>query len=226
VRRGALLALAVALAAAAPSASASASARDPAAEARRQAREILSQPRYRGSGVPRPLHGAFAWLGRKLAPVARPFHWLARQVPGGDATVWALLGGLVVLAAALLAGRTAARRGGRRLDHLERALVSTEADPEQLESAADGAERSGDLALALRLRFRAGLLRLAHARVIPVPDSLTSGEVRRLLRLREFDALARAHDEVVYGGRTASADDAARARESWPRVLEAARAQR
>jgi hypothetical protein len=71
------------------------------------------------------------------------------------------------------------------------------------------------------LRFRAGLLRLGRARVVPLRASLTSGEARRILRLAEFDALARAHDEVVYGGRTAVSADLAAARERWPRVLEA-----
>ena len=70
--------------------------------------------------------------------------------------------------------------------------------------------------------IRAGLLRLARARVISLPNSVTSGQVRRQLRLGEFDALARMHDEVVYGGRPASADDVVFARASWPRVIEAA----
>jgi hypothetical protein len=220
----AVVALAVALSAA-PAVGATTS-RDPALVAREQARSILSQPRYRGSSVPRPLHGALVWVGRKLAPLVRPYHWLGRHVPGGDATVWVLLGGIAIVIAASVAHRTASRRGGRRLEQLERARLPSEADPGKLERAADEAERSGDHELALRLRFRAGLLRLASARVIPLRDSLTNGEVRRLLRLREFDALARTHDEVVYGGRTASAGDSGFARESWPRVLEAASLQR
>jgi len=221
VRRLAVAALAAALAAA-PDALADGRAD----AARRQAHAILRQRRYRGSSVPRPLHGLLVWLGEKLAPLAWPVHWLGRHLPGGDATVWVLIAALVVLAAALLAGRTAARRGGRRLEQSERARLPSKADPARLEREADEAERAGDLELALRLRFRAGLLRLARARLIPPRDSLTSGEVRRILRLREFDTLARAHDEVVYGGRVASTDDAVLARETWPRVLESARARR
>jgi hypothetical protein len=194
-----------------------------AAAARRSARAILSERRYRGSGVPRPLHGALVWIGEKLAPLAWPVHWLGRHVPGGDAVVWALLGAIVLLLAALLAGRTASRRGGRRLERQERERLPTQVDPAQLERAADEAERAGDAGRALRLRFRAGLLRLARARAIPPRASLTTGDVRRLLRLADFDALARTHDEVVYGGRVASADDATEARERWPRVLDAAR---
>ena len=94
-------------------------------------------------------------------------------------------------------------------------------DPGQLEREADEAERSGDAARALRLRFRAGLLRLGPGRVVPLRESLTSGEARRLVRLPEFDRLARTHDEVVYGGRAARAADAVEARETWPRVLTA-----
>jgi hypothetical protein len=65
------------------------------------------------------------------------------------------------------------------------------------------------------------LLRLGRAQVVPLRASLTSGEARRIIRLPEFDALARTHDEVVYGGRSAVADDVVLARERWPRVLEA-----
>jgi hypothetical protein len=195
-------------------------ARDPAAVARDQARTILSQPRYRGSSVPRPLHGALVWTGKKLAPVARPFHWLGRHLPGGEATVWVVLAALVILAAVLIAGRAARRRGGRRLEQLESEHLPADAGPAALERAAGDAEQAGDHALALRLRFRAGLLRLARARVIPLPDSVTSGQVRRLLRMGEFDKLARMHDEVVYGGRVASADDSTFARVTWPHVLQ------
>jgi hypothetical protein len=193
---------------------------------REQARAILSAPRYRGSSVPRPLHGALVWIGERLRPLARPFHWLARHVPGGAATVWTILGLLVVSLAAVVAGRIASRRGGSRLERLEVARLSSAVDPGRLEREADEAERTGDLERALRLRYRAGLLRLGRAQVIPLRESLTSGEVRQILRLREFDVLARTHDEVVFGGRTARPDDAQQARTGWPRVLEAAGARR
>jgi len=54
-----------------------------------------------------------------------------------------------------------------------------------------------------------------------IEDALTSGEARRIIRLPEFDGLARTHDEVVYGGRPAEREDAVVARERWPLVLEA-----
>jgi hypothetical protein len=72
----------------------------------------------------------------------------------------------------------------------------------------------------LRLRFRAGLLRLGRARVLPLRESLTTAEARRALRSPPFNALARTHDEVVYGGRVAVAQDARDSREGWRTVLE------
>jgi hypothetical protein len=96
-------------------------------------------------------------------------------------------------------------------------------DPGDLEREADRAERSGDLETALRLRFRAGLLRLGRARVLPERPSLRTFEARRALRNPRFDGLARDFDEVVYGGRSPQPADVETARAEWPRVLEEAR---
>ena len=159
------------------------------------------------------------WLGERFSPVSRAFHWLAQYVPGGASTLWGLLAALVVLGSVAVAGRTARRRGASLLELGEHAHDPAGADPRQLEREADAAEAAGDAAMALRLRFRAGLLRLGRARVVPLRDSLTSGEARRLVRLPEFDLLAGTHDEVVYGGRSARAEDAVDARERWPIVL-------
>jgi hypothetical protein len=187
--------------------------------ASRAARRILKEKRFHGSQLPRPLHGALVWLGARLTPLARPFRWLARQVPGGAWALLGVLGVLVVLASAAVAGRTARRRGANLLARDERARGAAGQDPRQLERDADAAEAAGDADAALRLRFRAGLLRLGRARIVPLRDSLTSGEARRLVRLDDFDLIAGAHDEVVYGGRTARAEDAVDARERWPIVL-------
>jgi hypothetical protein len=198
------------------------SAREQSFPARAEARRILRGRRFHGSPVPRPFHGALAWLGGKLQPVVRLLDWLAAHLPGGHWTLWALLALIVIVLSGLTAGRAARRRGGLAL---ERAVLGTGrsrgVDPRDLERAADEAEARGDPASALRLRFRAGLLRLGRAQVLPLRESLTSGEARRIIRLPEFDGLARTHDEVVYGGRPAEREDAVAARERWPLVLEA-----
>jgi hypothetical protein len=190
--------------------------------ARAEARRILRERRFHRSPVPRPFHGALVWLGGKLQPVARAFDWLAARIPGGSWTLWIVLALLVVAASGVAAGRVAQRRGGLELERgVLRGNPASRLDPRELERAADEAEAAGDAARALRLRFRAGLLRLGRAQVVPLRESLTSGEARRIIRLPEFDSLARTHDEVVYGGRHALREDAVVARERWPRVLEA-----
>lgn len=103
-------------------------------------------------------------------------------------------------------------RGGRE---------AAAADPAALEREAEAAEERGEFSAAVRLRFRAGLVRLARAGVIEERESITTGEVRRALRAREFDELARTFDRVVYGRAPAAAPDAAKAREGWRRLLAA-----
>ena len=95
-------------------------------------------------------------------------------------------------------------------------------DPDDLERAADAAERDGDLARALRLRFRAGLLRLGDRGAIRYRPSVTTGEVRRTLGSRRFDDLAGTFEAVTYGGRPAERPDVDASRREWPSVLEEA----
>jgi hypothetical protein len=93
-------------------------------------------------------------------------------------------------------------------------------DPDALEREADEAERAGDLQRAVRLRFRAGLLRLGDRGAIRYRPSVTTGEVRRTLRSSRFDGLAGTFEEVTYGGREADPPDVDAARREWPHVLE------
>ena len=92
-------------------------------------------------------------------------------------------------------------------------------DPRALDRRADAAEAAGDLEAALRLRFRAGLLRLDARGAIEFRPSISTFEVRRTLHDDDFDALAATFDDVVYGGRPPAPDDLAAARERWPRVV-------
>lgn len=184
-----------------------------------RARHILSERRFTGSSVPRPFKGVLGWLGGKLSFVGRFVHRLGRVVPGGGTTVWIILAALIVGVAAAVATRIAQRREGRLLvleRHERRRQLE---DPAKLEREALDAEERGDFEQALRLRFRAGLLRLGRADRLPLRDSLTGGQAAGLLHLDEFDSLVRDFDEVVYGRRAPGREDVARAREEWTRVL-------
>jgi hypothetical protein len=197
-------------------------ARSPAEQARAEAHRILSERRYHGSHVPRPFHGILHWLGRHLHFVASAWDWLGRHV-GGPHVLWAILGAVCVAFAARVASRLARRRAGRDAWAAGAAARARADDPAALERLADEAERRGDLEIALRLRFRAGLLRLGREEALAWRPSLRTREVRRALRNARFDRLARDFDEVVYGRRPARSEDVVSARSEWPRVLEEAR---
>jgi hypothetical protein len=192
------------------------------AQAREEARHILAERRFHGTSVPRPLHGFFSWLARHLHFIVRAWDGLAGRVGGAD-VLWAILGAIVLLVAATLVARLAQRRTEAEARALGRRGRGRSEDPAELERLADEAERRGDLEIALRLRFRAGLLRLGRARALPLRPSLRNREVRRALRSARFDKLARDFDEVVYGGRAPSPADVTAARSEWPQVVAEAR---
>jgi hypothetical protein len=188
--------------------------------AREQAREILGGRRYKPTDVPRPFQGALEWLGDRLRPIGDFFSRITESLPGKIALA-AVLAGVVAVVALLIARRRAATSAagvgaGRRRS------PDARDDPGGLEREADAAERRGDLDVALRLRFRAGLLRLDRAGAIHFRPSITTGQVARRLRLPDFDDLAITFDAVAYGGRHASTTDLQSARAEWPRVLEQA----
>lgn len=205
------------------SAEASGQPRGGASDARARARELLDDRRYTGTDVPRPFTGALRWLGGRLEPVVAAVGRLLDRIPGGRALGWTLLA-LLVLGVGAAATRIAVRRGAGRSGAGRREGRGLRADdPAVLERAAEAAEREELWEEAVRLRFRAGLLRLDRGEVIAYRPSLTTGEVARALRSPEFDTLGREFDTIAYGGRVAQARDAEAARTGWRAVLEHAK---
>jgi hypothetical protein len=190
----------------------------PAVGARADARDILSQHRFRGSDLPGPFHGLLDRLSRWLHKLDGVFNWLNDLLPGGDAVVWIVLAALVCAIAAFVARRVLSGRV-RASEAAAAAAGAAHEDAHALERRADAAEAAGDLATALRLRFRAGLLRLDERGAIEFRPSISTYEVRRTLRSEDFDSLAATFDDVVYGGRPPAEDDLSSARERWPRVV-------
>jgi hypothetical protein len=188
--------------------------------ARRAAQEITSDRRFHNSPAPRPFRGPAQWLGDRVHGVT---DWIGRRFADVPLLVWAIIGAVAV---ALIVARviavsrqrmvTASRAGDRPADGVEAE------DPDALERDADEAEQAGDLDRALRLRFRAGLLRLGTRGAIAYRPSVTTGEVRRALGSDTFDELARAFENVAYGGQAAAPPDVENARRDWPRVLQEA----
>jgi hypothetical protein len=186
--------------------------------ARGVARDILGRRQFRSSHTPRPLRKPLSWLGDRLTGVT---HWFGRvlsHIPAALLFVFALVA--VALAVAFITTKIRANRGSADLRTRGRDEHGAGAeDPAELERAADAAERAGELDVAVRLRFRAGLLRLGARGAIRYRPSVTTNEVRGVLGSEAFDELARTFDEVAYGGRDAGAPDVDAARREWPRVV-------
>lgn len=198
--------------------------------ARRDAARILSDDRFQPNDVPRPFGGVFDWIGDRLEPlgdvlerIGDAFEAVGDAVPGG---VGVLVAGLAVVgfALALFATGTLVSRRARAAGSGNGRSPAVGDDPGALERVARDAERRGDFDAAVRLRFRAGLLRVAETRAIEWRPSLTSNGVARAIRSPAFEELATAFDAIAYGGRRARATDAETARAKWQQVLEEARA--
>ncbi len=187
--------------------------------ARDAAHDILSDRRFHRDPAPRPLRGPLRWLGDRLQSVADAVGKLLRPVPG---LVWLAIGLAaiaVVVWQMLVIGRRRRVSGAGSRSTPTRGGAATE-DPDALERAADDAERRGELERAVRLRFRAGLLRLGGRGAITYRPSVTTAEVRHTLGSQTFDELARTFEGIAYGGRQARPPDVDAARRDWPRVLE------
>jgi hypothetical protein len=197
---------------------------DPAS-LRQRAHSILGERRFHGRRTPGPFRGVLRWLGDRLRPVSDPLarawarfgNWIVEWWSHGLTRIL-LLGGVLVFAALL--SLFAVKRRGASAVVRELHGNAGMSDPRVLEEAADDAERAGDFATALRLRFRAGVIRLQIEGRIRRGRTTTTRAIGRQLRLREFDDLGRTFDAVAYGGASASADDARVARENWRSVLE------
>jgi hypothetical protein len=185
-------------------------------EARKVARDILGGRRYRSSPAPRPLRKPLTWIGDRVRSF---FHWIGRGIDHVPGLLWLLLAGVaLVLVVVFIAMHVRGRRNPERHARAADTMDGTE-DPRELERQADAAEREGRLDDALRLRFRAGLLRLGARGAIRYRPSVTTNEVRRVLGSETFDELARTFDAVAYGGRGAATPDLDTARREWPRVV-------
>lgn len=199
-----------------------------AAAARKAAQKILSGRDFtaHGAKTPRPFAGVLKqlgkWLHDVLGPVGHPFgsgfDWLARIFGRTGAEV---IFCAVLVIIAFLVVRVVVRRSARlgREDRLAGTEVASD-DPAVLEHQADDAEKNGDLELAVRLRFRAGLLRLERCGLLAERDTRTSREIAVILGSPSFTHLAADLEEILYAEVPAGASHADAARTLWPRVPE------
>lgn len=137
----------------------------------------------------------------------------------------------IFLAIAILAIAALAARGAGQRTIIEREAAlgagpkTKRASGRDLTREADEAERRGDFAAAVRLRFQAGLTRLDELGSIELRPSLTASGAVRESGLPAIGGLAVAYERVAFGGREASAADAATQRQGWSEVVGEARRQ-
>lgn len=211
--------------------------------ARQQALAITKSARFHERSSPRPLAGVlraigdtsakvFRPVGRALMAVLRPI-WrlltrllrplspLARPLKAvfGDQWPLALLAIVVIVASAVVSLVVTRRRTSAGVSRQPSNGRRPRMSAEDLDRDAAAAEQRGDLEAALRLRFEAGVVRLGERGALTYRQSLTTGELVRRVPSQTLRALAATHDEVTYGGRTASSGDLEAARTGWPRVL-------
>jgi hypothetical protein len=137
------------------------------------------------------------------------------EIPGGVPAAWAAL----AIAVGVVAWLVARAAGRSRLAGAAASSGSRPARADDLERDAAVAEREQRFADAVRLRFRAGLMRLADRDRIPSGRAVATHEVSLALGSERFDALARRFDEIAYGGASAGPADAQEQRHGWPEVL-------
>ena len=188
---------------------------DPGA-ARDQAREILAERRFHDHGLPDPFRDVLDRVAGWIDSFLGLFDGLG--IPGGRPVVWLVLALIAAVAGFLIAGRATARRRAAAPARAAASALARE-DPEALERRAREAAARGDHELALRLGFRAGVVRLHHRGRIDAEESLSTGEIARAVGAPGFDRAAARFDEVVYGRRPAAADDVEAARTAWEEAL-------
>ena len=188
---------------------------DPGA-ARAEARDILSERRFQEHGLPDPFRDVLDRVAAWVDSFLGLFDELG--LPGGRPAVWLLLALLAGSAALLAAGRLIRRRREGVPARAAAAALARE-DPDALERRAREAAAHGDHELALRLGFRAGVVRLHRRGRIDAEESLSTGEVARAVGAPGFDRAAARFDEVVYGRRPAAAGDVEAARAAWDEAL-------
>lgn len=189
----------------------------PAAD-RQRAAAVLADRRYTGTKLPQPLKKPLQWLGDRLQPIADWINDRGAVVPGGPIALWMILAALVVVAAGSITGTTIRRRA-LAIERARAAALPEADDPHALERTADRAEQDGEFERAVRLRFRAGLLRLDRRHVLVYRPSLTTGEIARAIKAPAFAEVGARFDEIAYGGRTALLEDAEAAKRGWKDVL-------
>jgi hypothetical protein len=178
-----------------------------------QAKEILDGSDYKSPDPPRPFRKPLQrigdWINDAISSVTfgnSPIGWF----------VFALLVAALVGVAAVLLSRNRLKGSA---GHKGEQDLETGENPAELEHRADRAEKAGDYSLAVRLRYRAGVLRLGDRKAIDYRPSLTVHQVSDQLHSERYDELATRFEGIAYGEQEATQQDSADAAADWREVV-------
>jgi hypothetical protein len=183
-----------------------------------EAERILSQAKYRVETT--TSDRISAWI-RELWFRFLDFLDSVAGLVGGPIVLGSILVVTVVVVSVLIARNLGKRRAGEMEERIKREhALARGTDPGVLEESADLAAERGEVGEAVRLRFRAGLLRLDEAGLIRFRPGLISAEIADLLQSPVFESLAVRFDEIVYGHQSATPEDYEIAQSGWRDLLD------
>ncbi|MFN8015862.1 MAG: hypothetical protein U0R17_04555 [Acidimicrobiia bacterium] len=96
-------------------------------------------------------------------------------------------------------------------------------DSELLFRLSDQAEAAGQLDIALRYRFRAGLLRLSDMKIISFHPSVTNAKWQLVINNNNFDLLTRDFNDITYGEIECDQQHLSRSKQMWPELFSKAK---
>ncbi len=198
-----------------------------AEEIRRKAAEVLERPEYRADT---PSGEGSQSLALKIIEwFIEAIRWMAEWLdflPNGARypVIVGLVALLIYLAYRMIRGIAgAARLPERALS--TRTRQNTAKSPAEFESLAQAAMDEGRVIEAVRLLFRAGLLRIEQAEKRPQRPGITNRELLRKYRATPIQEPLQVFVETIdfkwYGGQPASSDDFERCRRAYAELRDA-----
>ena len=194
--------------------------------ARDAAREILNRREFRPEPSPKPLEGVVKWIGDRLNGIAEGigdffsglFKPLFELLPG----TWGIVVGFTICIAIAafviwLVSRNVVRPP--KIAASDSPATERDIDPNDLEVAAQRAEREEQFDLAIRLRYRAGLIRLDRAGVIELQPWNTAALLTRAVASPRFDRITDTFEAITFGGRAATGTQVNTVRAEWSTLL-------
>lgn len=185
-------------------------------DARRSAERVLDAKKFKGNRLPQPFRGPLTWVADRLSGVTAFFAPLAALAWVQVVLFIGVLAGAGMVALRLIKRRS---RAILRRDRGDGHLVDPTLDPAELDRQADEAAGAGDFQAAVRLRYEAGLLRLARSGRLDLRIATTARGAADQVDHPAMDRLTDDFERLVYGGRAATAADVDAARDGWTEIL-------